>query len=133
MRKHIFRQVIRSPRNAVIRQSEAVFIDVKAARKALASSLVDLRRAKQMIIRDPEILGGMPVVKGTRIPVQLITDMLEDGTPVREILEGYPSLTEANIRLARLYARAFPKRGRPRRAVRKQGVVRSQRRLRGLA
>ncbi len=133
MRRHIFRQIIRSPREAVIRQSEAVFIDVKAARQTLAAALFDLRRAKQMIVRDPEIFGGMPIVKGTRIPVYLIADMLDAGAPVREILEGYPSLTEGTVRLAQLYATAFPKRGRPRRNVQKQEVVRSRRRLHALA
>ena len=133
MRRNIFKQIIRSPREAVIRQSEAVLIDVKAARQTLAAALVEFRKAKQMIIRDPEILSGMAIVRGTRIPVYLITDMLNAGTPIPEILEGYPSLTEETIRLAQLYARAFPRRGRPQRSVRRQGVVRSQRRLNAVA
>lgn len=133
MRRHIFQQIIRSPRDVVVRPSDAVMIDVKAARQTLAASLFDLRKAKQMIIRDPEILGGMPIVKGTRVPIYLIADMLDAGTPVQEILEGYPSLSEQAIRLAQLYARAFPKRGRPQRTVRREGVVRSRRRLNPLA
>jgi len=133
MRRHIFRQVVRAPREAVIRQSEAVFIDVKAARQTLAAGLFSLRRAKQMIVRDPEIFGGLPVMKGTRVPVYLIADMLDDGAPVREILDGYPSLTDDAIRLAQLYAKAFPKRGRPRLNARKEGSVRSRRRLNALA
>ena len=80
-----------APRQEIIRQSDALFIDLKTARQTLASRLFDLRKAKQMIIRDPEILNGMPVVRGTRVPVYLIVDMLNDGTTIQDILEGYPS------------------------------------------
>lgn len=129
-RKHVFQQVIQSPRQTVIRESEAVLIDVRAAREALAISLSDLRKARQMIVRDPEILQGTPVVRGTRIPVYLIADMLGSGTSVQEILDGYPSLTEESVRLAQLYVRAFPKRGRPpRKKIGKHRVKRSRRPL----
>jgi uncharacterized protein (DUF433 family) len=129
MRRHVFRLVIQAPRQEIIRQSDALFIDLKTARQTLASGLFDLRKAKQMIIRDPEILNGMPVVRGTRVPVYLIVDLLNDGTTIQDILEGYPSLTEESVRLAQLYAIAFPKRGRPQRNARREGVVRTRRRL----
>src|SRR5580704_7672293 len=52
MRRHVFRLVIQAPRQEIIRQSDALFIDLKTARQTLASGLFDLRKAKQMIIRD---------------------------------------------------------------------------------
>lgn len=52
-----------------------------------------------MIHSDPEILQGTPVFRGTRIPVHLIADVVAQGTPIREILEGYPSLTNGCNRL----------------------------------
>lgn len=49
---------------------------------------------------DPGILGGKPVVKGTRISVELILEYIADGGSVADIIDGYPSLTEADIRAA---------------------------------
>ncbi|PAX08391.1 antitoxin [Sphingomonas lenta] len=48
----------------------------------------------------PGILGGKPVVRGTRISVELILEYLAEGGSVAEIIDGYPSLTEADIRAA---------------------------------
>lgn len=42
----------------------------------------------RMIVSDPEILGGTPGFRGTRVPVYLVTDMMEQGTLVEEILNG---------------------------------------------
>lgn len=49
---------------------------------------------------DPGILGGKPVVRGTRISVELVLEYLAEGGTVEQILDGYPSLTEADIRAA---------------------------------
>jgi hypothetical protein len=54
-----------------------------------------------------------PVFKGTRIPVDLVADMLSQGATAREIPEGYPSLNGQRIAIAPLYMQAFPRRGRP--------------------
>ena len=53
---------------------------------------------------DPKKLGGKPVIKGTRIPVYLILEMLANGMSVEEILKEYPELTEEDIREAVRYA-----------------------------
>ena len=66
-----------------------------------------------MVVSDPEIMRGTPVFKGTRIPVDLVADMLAQGATVDEILEGYPALDREKITVAPLYMRAFPRRGRP--------------------
>jgi uncharacterized protein (DUF433 family) len=41
---------------------------------------------------DPEILGGTPVFRGTRVPVRTLIDYFEHGRPLREFLEDFPSL-----------------------------------------
>ncbi len=46
---------------------------------------------------DPEILGGKPVVKGTRVPVDLVFELLGCGTSVEDILDDYPSLTRSIV------------------------------------
>ncbi len=75
----------------------------------------ELKRAKDIVSIDPEVRGGEPVIEGTRIPVQLVHDLVEQGMTPEEILEHYPSLNPEKIRLADVHARAYPRRGRPRR------------------
>lgn len=50
-----------------------------------------------IIIRDPEILGGRPVFRGTRVPVDVLFENLEDGLSIDEILESYPSLNRDDV------------------------------------
>jgi uncharacterized protein (DUF433 family) len=88
-------------------------VDFSAVAARVRSSLLKLERARQIVVRDPEILGGEPVIRGTRIPVHLIGDMLEQGAHEEEILSGYPTLKRENLELARIYVSAYPKRGRP--------------------
>ena len=58
---------------------------------------------KPRIITDPEILGGKPVIAGTRISVALIMERLAEGRSVADILTEYPHLTQivATIEWAR--------------------------------
>lgn len=77
--------------------------------------LSQLREAQDMVIQDPEILRGIPVIRGTRIPVYDVASLVDAGTPLAELREIYPKLTPSQIELASVYARATPLRGRPRR------------------
>ena len=61
-----------------------------------------------MVQSDPETMAGTPVFRGTRIPVCLVADMIEQGTPIDEILEGYPSLTREMVEHAGVYASTHP-------------------------
>jgi uncharacterized protein (DUF433 family) len=54
---------------------------------------------------DPEIYHGKPCIRGTRIPVSLILEMLEYGSSISEILEEYPSLTEEDVKACLTYAK----------------------------
>lgn len=47
---------------------------------------------QQWVVQDPEILGGTPVFAGTRVPVTVLFENLEDGIPLDEILENFPTL-----------------------------------------
>jgi uncharacterized protein (DUF433 family) len=48
---------------------------------------------KGVIIKDREILGGVPVFGGTRVPVQTMFDYLEGGESLEEFLAGLPSVS----------------------------------------
>lgn len=49
--------------------------------------------SNNMIVKDPDILGGTPVFRGTRVRVQALFDSLESGETLEGFLEGFPSLT----------------------------------------
>ena len=67
---------------------------------------------RTLVQSDPEIMAGAPVFRGTRVPVYLIADMIEQGTPIDEILDGYPSPTREMVGYAESYATAHPPPGR---------------------
>jgi uncharacterized protein (DUF433 family) len=47
----------------------------------------------QVIVRDPEVLGGTPVFRGTRVPFQALLDYLEGGQPLSEFLDDFPTVS----------------------------------------
>jgi len=53
---------------------------------------------------DSDVLVGKPVIKGTRIPVYLIVELVANGMTTKEILKEYPRLKEGDIKAALLYA-----------------------------
>jgi len=53
---------------------------------------------------NPEVMGGKPIIKGTRITVEPILRRLSEGLNIKEILEDFPYLTVEDIRAALLYA-----------------------------
>lgn len=61
---------------------------------------------KKRIVIDPEILAGKPVVKGTRLAVEFVVDLLAQGWTEDEILKNYPGLGREDIRACLRYASA---------------------------
>lgn len=53
---------------------------------------------------DPSVMMGKPVIRGTRIPVELILRKLADGATEADLLDAYPKLTRDDIRAAIGYA-----------------------------
>jgi uncharacterized protein (DUF433 family) len=60
---------------------------------------------KDVIVRDPEILGGTPVFRGTRVPFKNLLDYLEGGHTLDEFLDGFPSVTREAAIAALKHAR----------------------------
>ncbi len=63
-----------------------------------------MEELKDRITVDPQIMVGKPIIKGTRITVQLIVQLLANGETEAEILEDYPDLKKEDIKAALLYA-----------------------------
>jgi len=58
----------------------------------------------QRITINPKVMAGKPVIRGTRVPVELIVRMLSQGLTEGEILREYPRLESEDIRAALAYA-----------------------------
>ena len=67
---------------------------------ATAQDTPDLDR----IVVDPKILVGKPAIRGTRIPVSLILNLLAHGYSVDRVVQDYPVLTREDVRAALYYA-----------------------------
>ena len=52
---------------------------------------------KSVMVSDPRVMGGTPVFRGTRVPVQTLLDYLEAGDTIGEFLKGFPSVTEEKV------------------------------------
>jgi uncharacterized protein (DUF433 family) len=92
---------------------EVVRIDATKALAATRRRLALYDRARELIVKDPGIMGGTPTIRGTRITAQSILGRLEGGDSVESVLEDYPYLDRETVEAAALYAKANPLRGRP--------------------
>ena len=50
-------------------------------------------QAVEVIVKNRDILGGTPVFRGTRVPVQVLFDYLEGGETLEDFLEGFPTVS----------------------------------------
>jgi uncharacterized protein (DUF433 family) len=114
LRRRMFEALSSSSREVLSLEEGLVKIDLREPRRALAASLRALRRARSLAVSDPEVMGGDPVFRGTRVPVHAIATLVDQGSTEAKILEAYPRLTPEMIHLAPVYAQAYPLRGRPR-------------------
>ena len=62
---------------------------------------------QERIIADPRILAGKPVVKGTRIAVDLVLEELAQNPAIEELLAAHPDLTRNDVQACLAYARAI--------------------------
>lgn len=65
------------------------------------------RKLLSRIERNPEIMFGKPVIKGTRLPIDLILEKLAFGTTEEELMNEYPFLKPLDIKAAIFYAAKF--------------------------
>jgi len=81
------------------------------------------RLRDRYIQRDPRIMGGEPVIRGTRVPVRTIAALLEDGESRDVLREDYPHVPEEAYEIAVLWARENPRPNRPAPAMSSAEVI----------
>ena len=114
-RRRLVRYLLGHPEAETARVRD-VSVDVRSIRDEVRNGLSRLARAREAIAADDAVLSGTPCIRGTRIPAHDIADMLANGDGIGAIRGTWPVLTEEQIEAAALYARAYPRRGRPRSA-----------------
>lgn len=104
------------PQPSMVALDKYVGIDWEKVRRDV-SPRVDLYAAGlERIEERADVLGGDAVFKGTRLPVAHIAKMIADGESAANVLEDFPSLTLEDVEFSKLYLRAHPPIGRPKRA-----------------
>lgn len=91
-----------------------ISIDLAPFVKRTSERMARLVAACNAVVSDPEVLGGTPVLRGTRVPAHDVAASVAAGLSMDRILAAYPSLDADKVELATIYAEANPPRGRPR-------------------
>jgi uncharacterized protein (DUF433 family) len=129
-RKEVYRALRSEDRVRPRVELGPVAVSTTEAFRTVRERMERLRRARAVVEVDPEVRGGEPVVRGTRIPVYMLADLEKAGETHHRILEDYPALDAAMLADALLYASLNPRRGRPRaapwRARKPRRVVRAE-------
>jgi uncharacterized protein (DUF433 family) len=79
------------------------FVVIQRILKLMQGDNMDYKR---FIIRDKEICGGQPIIKGTRVTLRTILASLAEGATIEEILNDFPTLKEQDVRAVIAFAAA---------------------------
>ncbi len=112
-RRRLVRYLLDHPDARMARERD-VSVNLRAMKGEVRKGLSRLDKARNAVVCDDAVLSGTPCIKGTRIPIHDLADMLANGGSIGTILEAFPQLSETHVELAALYAEAYPRRGRPR-------------------
>jgi uncharacterized protein (DUF433 family) len=94
-----------------------VLVECKAFRQKVARNLSAFRWGRRRIVSNPDVMGGEPVFRGTRIPLQHVASLFRKGVSEKEIGEDFPALSIRDLAYARLFSRLGDKPGRPRKRL----------------
>lgn len=114
----------REVRNWIVKRNPAKaeeFELSRALRIAMTENAADVARRAFAYVRlrekyvevDPAKMGGAPVIRGTRVPVRTLAQLVEGGESRRVLREDYPHIPEEAYEVAAQWARGNPQRGRP--------------------
>jgi len=112
-RKRLFAQILQSPKKKRLQPAAVVTVNLQPSRQAVAKAVKLLRRSESMVSEDANVMSGLPVLRGTRVPVHQIALEIENGANIDEILTDYPTITREQAKMATMYANAHPRTGRP--------------------
>jgi uncharacterized protein (DUF433 family) len=113
-RKALFQRVTAAVGDRRLRIGDLVALDLHRAANEVATRHDVFERWKtERVMTTPDVLGGEPCIAGTRLPVRHVGELVNRGAAA-ELREDYPELTEDDLRLSAVYARAYPRIGRPR-------------------
>ena len=83
-----------------------------------------LNAARDQVTMDDQILGGTPIIRGTRVPVYDVAASVAAGHPMERILSCYPSLSREQVELAALFAETNSQQpATNRRVARRAGIM----------
>jgi uncharacterized protein (DUF433 family) len=94
-----------------------VSVECKAFGQKVARNLSAFRWGKRRIVSNPDVLGGEPVFRGTRIPLQHAASLFRKGVPEKEMVEDFPALSSRDLAYARLFSRLSQRPGPPRKKL----------------
>jgi uncharacterized protein (DUF433 family) len=114
----------REVRNWIVKRNPAKaeeFELSRALRIAMTENAADVakrafdyvRLREQYVETDPGRMGGTPVIRGTRVPVRTLAQLVEGGESPKALKEDYPHIPEEAYDVAVLWAKGNPRRGRP--------------------
>ena len=111
----VIRKTLVHPKKKDIVLPDKISVPVGISRKRVTDGLFRLQQATSTIVSDSRTLQGAPCFKGTRIPVHVVAGIAA-ASGVDAAKTTYSRLTRSQIELACTYAKAYPQKGRPRRA-----------------
>ena len=105
---------LRGPGLEVVDLEPGLYLDLPMiAGSKLEAARFYVEGKMRYITTNPSIFGGVPIIKGSRIPVHAIQSRLEDGETLDDLAEDFPQVPRDALMVANIYARSHPMRGRP--------------------
>lgn len=92
----------------------AVSVDFSKYLKAVLARSEEVERALQAVSCDEDVMAGLPVFRGTRVPIDSVLASVDDGIEFSRLKKSYPFLSNELIAYARIYSQIRPRRKRPR-------------------
>ncbi|HEY0205477.1 MAG TPA: DUF433 domain-containing protein [Acetobacteraceae bacterium] len=125
VRRQLYTTILERQSTARVQHDRGILsyvVDVKTVADRVDGDFARYRDAMSLIVEDEAIQGGAATFCGTRILVHHIADLLAQGANEAELREDYTRLTPAMLAAAAIYARAHPKRGRPKAPAWRKGA-----------
>lgn len=100
---------------SLIVTDEFLSIDLLPFFEKVGSRFAKLKESAEIVQSDKHVMGGAPVVRGTRVSPHDLAASVAKGIPPERILDAYPSIDAKKLDLAVVWAKSNPVRGRPKR------------------